>query len=60
MMFAAQALGQNERILRADRHDQAKGDQQAIEVALPHRKVTPEKQRWRAGTMREDAGHTGV
>ncbi|MNO08021.1 hypothetical protein D3C81_2304730 [compost metagenome] len=35
-MLAAQALGEDEGVLRADGDDQAGRDQQAVQVALPH------------------------
>ncbi|GBH19750.1 hypothetical protein KPSA3_05764 [Pseudomonas syringae pv. actinidiae] len=40
MMFTAQPLSQHESILSTDGHDQACGDQQAVEVALPHKDVS--------------------
>ncbi|MCY1530430.1 hypothetical protein D9M68_656160 [compost metagenome] len=36
VVFAAQALGEDEGVLRADGDDQAGGHQQSVQVALPH------------------------
>ncbi|MNH37073.1 hypothetical protein D3C79_979320 [compost metagenome] len=36
VMLAAQALGEDEGVLRANGHDQAEGHQHAVQITLPH------------------------